>query len=40
VVAATARMARVLRVPLTADVEAGYGGSPAEVAKNVGEIIA
>ena len=40
VVAATARMARVLRVPLTADIEAGYGGSPAEVAKSVGEIIA
>jgi hypothetical protein len=39
VVAATARMARVLRVPLTADIEAGYGGSPAEVAKSVGEII-
>ena len=40
VVAATARMARVLRVPLTADIEAGYGGSPAEVAKSVAEIIA
>jgi 2-methylisocitrate lyase-like PEP mutase family enzyme len=40
VVAATARMARVLRVPLTADIEAGYGGSPAEVARSVGEIIA
>jgi 2-methylisocitrate lyase-like PEP mutase family enzyme len=34
VVAATARMARVLRVPLTADIEAGYGSSPAEVAKS------
>ena len=40
VVAATARMARVLHVPLTADIEAGYGGSPAEVAKSVAEIIA
>ena len=40
VVAATARMARVLRVPLTADIEAGYGDSPAEVAKSVAEIIA
>jgi 2-methylisocitrate lyase-like PEP mutase family enzyme len=40
VVAATARMARVLRVPLTADIEAGYGATPAEVARSVGEIIA
>jgi 2-methylisocitrate lyase-like PEP mutase family enzyme len=40
VVAATARMVRVLRVPLTADIEAGYGGTQAEVAKSVGEIIA
>ena len=40
VVAATARMARVLHVPLTADIEAGYGGSPAEVAKSVADIIA
>jgi hypothetical protein len=31
VVAATARMVRVLRVPLTADIEAGYGGTQAEV---------
>ena len=40
VVAATARMARVLRVPRTADIEAGYGDSHAEVAKSVAEIIA
>jgi 2-methylisocitrate lyase-like PEP mutase family enzyme len=39
VIAATARMARVLRVPLTADIEAGYGDSPAQVAKSVAEII-
>jgi 2-methylisocitrate lyase-like PEP mutase family enzyme len=39
VIAATARMARVLRVPLTADIEAGYGGSPAQVTKGVAEII-
>ena len=29
-----------LHVPLTADIEAGYGGSPAEVAKSVADIIA
>jgi 2-methylisocitrate lyase-like PEP mutase family enzyme len=40
VVAATARIARVLRVPLTADIEEGYGSGPADVAKNVAEIIA
>ena len=40
VVAATARMARVLRVPLTADIEEGYGDRPADVAKSVAEIIA
>jgi 2-methylisocitrate lyase-like PEP mutase family enzyme len=40
VVAATARMTRVVRVPLTADIEAGYSCSPPEVAKNVTEIIA
>lgn len=40
VVAATARMARVLQVPLTADIEMGYGDSPADVAKSVADIIA
>jgi 2-methylisocitrate lyase-like PEP mutase family enzyme len=40
VVAATARMARVLSVPLSADIEEGYGREPAEVEKNVAEIIA
>src|SRR5450759_3775789 len=40
IIAATARMARVLHVPLTVDIEAGYGDRPAEVAKSVADIIA
>lgn len=40
IVAATARMARVLHVPLTADIEMGYGEAPADVAKSVADIIA
>lgn len=39
VVAATARIARVVHAPLTADIEEGYGGKPADVAKSVTEII-
>jgi len=40
VVAATARIARVVRVPVTADIEAGYGETPAQVAQSVRDIIA
>ncbi len=39
VVAATARIVRAAGVPVTADIEAGYGGTPAEVAAHVAEII-
>ena len=38
-VAATARIVRCAQVPVTADIEAGYGATPAEVATHVGEII-
>jgi len=40
VVAATARIARVVAVPVTADIEGGYGETPAEVARSIGDIIA
>lgn len=40
VVAATARIARVARVPVTADIEAGYGDTPDGVMRSVAEIIA
>src|ERR1043166_7918318 len=40
VVAATARIARVVRVPVTADIEDGYGDTPAQVAQSVRDIIA
>jgi 2-methylisocitrate lyase-like PEP mutase family enzyme len=40
VVAATARIARAVRVPVTADIEAGYGDTPAQVAQSVRDIIA
>lgn len=39
VVAATARIVRSANVPVTADIEAGYGVSPAEVGTHVAEII-
>lgn len=39
VVAATARIARTVRVPVTADIEAGYGEGPADVARSVRDII-
>jgi 2-methylisocitrate lyase-like PEP mutase family enzyme len=38
VVAATARIAAAVSVPVTADIEAGYGKSPEEVARHVVEI--
>ncbi len=39
VVAATARIVRAAGVPVTADIEAGYGATPAEVAAHVAEIV-
>lgn len=39
VVAATARIVRTAQVPVTADIEAGYGATPAEVREHVAEII-
>jgi 2-methylisocitrate lyase-like PEP mutase family enzyme len=39
VVAATARIVRSAQVSVTADIEAGYGVTPAEVAAHVAEII-
>jgi 2-methylisocitrate lyase-like PEP mutase family enzyme len=39
VVAATRRMADAVRVPLTADIEAGYGDTPEQVARSITEII-
>jgi 2-methylisocitrate lyase-like PEP mutase family enzyme len=39
VVAATARITRCVRVPVTADIEGGYGESPGDVANSVTDII-
>lgn len=39
VVAATARIVRVAQVPVTADIEAGYGATPDAVMRSVTEII-
>lgn len=39
VVAATQRIARTVRVPVTADIEGGYGETPDEVARSVADII-
>ena len=39
VVAATDRIVRTVRVPVTADIEGGYGETPDQVAGNVAEII-
>ena len=39
VVGATARIARTAPVPVTADIEAGYGETPSAVMKSVAEII-
>lgn len=39
VVAATARIVRSAQVPVTADIEAGYGATPTEVGAHVAEII-
>jgi 2-methylisocitrate lyase-like PEP mutase family enzyme len=39
VVAATRRMVEAVRVPLTADIEAGYGATPEQVAQHVADIV-
>lgn len=39
VVAATARITRAVRVPVTADIEGGYGTTADDVAAHVGDII-
>jgi 2-methylisocitrate lyase-like PEP mutase family enzyme len=39
VVAATARIVQAVKVPVTADIEMGYGDTPAEVGRHVAEII-
>jgi 2-methylisocitrate lyase-like PEP mutase family enzyme len=39
VVAATERIVRTVRVPVTADIETGYGETPDQVAKSVTDII-
>ena len=39
VVAATARIARAVSVPVTADIESGYGDTPEAVAHSIGDII-
>src|ERR1700674_5220650 len=39
VVAATARIARAVAVPVTADIESGYGTTPEAVGRSVREII-
>ena len=38
-IAVIARIAAAIRVPLTADVEAGYGGRPEDAARTAGEVI-
>lgn len=40
VVAATGRIARAVAVPMTADIEAGFGDTPEAVGKSVADIIA
>jgi 2-methylisocitrate lyase-like PEP mutase family enzyme len=39
VVAATARIARAVAVPVTADIETGYGDTPEAVGRSIGDII-
>src|SRR5579863_7758094 len=40
VVAATARIARAVPVPVTADIETGYGETPEAVGRSIGDIVA
>lgn len=39
IVAATERIVRAVRVPVTADIEAGYGDTPAQVEKSITDIL-
>src|SRR5579863_9834749 len=39
IVAATARIARAVAVPVTADIETGYGDTPAAVGRSIADII-
>src|SRR6476619_3975259 len=39
VVDATARIIRAVRVPVTADIEAGYGASPDQIGQRIAEIL-
>ena len=39
VVAATGRIARAVAVPVTADIESGYGDTPEAVGRSIGDII-
>jgi 2-methylisocitrate lyase-like PEP mutase family enzyme len=39
VVGQTARIARAVSVPVTADIEAGFGATPDEVARSIGDVI-
>ena len=39
VAAATARIARTVSLPVTADIETGYGNTPEAVARSIGDII-
>jgi 2-methylisocitrate lyase-like PEP mutase family enzyme len=39
IVAATGRMARAVTVPVTADIEAGFGDTPEAVGRSIGQII-
>ena len=39
IVAATARIARAVAVPVTADIEAGFGDTPEAVGRSIGDII-
>ena len=39
VVAAVARIVRAVRAPVTADIEAGYGATPEEVAAHVADVV-
>src|SRR4029077_12425753 len=39
VVAATQRIARAVAVPVTADIETGYGDTPAALGRSIGDII-
>ena len=39
VLAATARIVQAVRVPVTADIEAGYGDTPADVGRSIRELL-